>query len=1219
LNLTRYYKSTGDYRPGDLTGLPSANLSNTDYWRHSYDRRLFPISGNSQVSGMLQVPNGGVRVFNTSGNEITRNSGTNGTGGKLQAAGGGWDLTFANGDVEHYNSSGRLTTITTRAGQVTTLSYAGTQLTTVTGPFGHALHFAYNGDGLLATLTLPDNGVIAYGYDSFKRLTSATYPDLTSKQYHYESTSNRFLLTGITDETGTRYATYTYDTAGRVTNETLAGGAESRTYAYGASVGQPTTVTDPLGTATQYGFAAAGGMYRAASYSQPCMDCGRGSTTYDANGNPATHTDFNGHQTVYTYDTTRNLETSRTEANGTPRARTVATTWHSTFRLPTQITEPGRTTAYSYDGGGNVLTQTITDTATSASRTWTMTYDGMGRVLTIDGPRSDVADTTTFSYYTCTAGGQCGQVQTVTDAAGHATTFSSYDENGQPLTIADANGTITTVTYDDRQRVTSRTTDGETTAFEYWPTGLLKKVTLPDSSFVAYEYDAAQRLKKITDTDGNSIVYTLDAAGHRTAEQVFDAAQTLVLGKTRTYDNLGHLASEKGSADQTTSYSYDGDGNLLATIDPMGRITSQAYDELDRLKTLTDAASGLTQLGYDGLDHLLSVIDPRSFTTSYGVNAFGDNTSLTSPDTGASAFTHDTAGNVDVTTDARSESADHAYDALGRVTEIGYGDQTIELHYDAGTNGAGHLTSIEDGSGNTAWTYDAQGRVLTRAQTTDMVTLAVGYGYDALGHLATLTTPSGQVIGYSYTSGRVTALTVNGQTLLAGITYEPFGPTTGWEWGNGATTVRQYDTDGQLTYVGSAGASTYTYFPDGLIKSRDDDFTVSIPITAGSTTFTLASTSNRLQSASGLLTRSYSYDAAGNTLNDATKSFTYDDAGRVATSTSGGVTTTYTYNGLGERIVKTNPSGAVYFAYDEAGHLLGEYDADGELIQETVWFQDMPIATLRPDGVSGIRVYYVHTDHLNTPRRITDASDNTIVWRWDSEPYGATLANEDPDADTTQFTYNLRFPGQYFDDETGLHYNYFRDYEPATGRYAESDPMGLGSGDYSTYAYAGGNPVSRTDSSGLQETAPGYVYPALPYAPGTAENAALGSLLTQAADNFHNNTDYVGSAIGSYLFDLAHDDPMAPSAMAIKPPRVQDPEAAREYRQYKDAYEQPPPPDLDPCELLRWRLNREKALLAARQAWDAKWGPHHTEAIAQSVRAVKNFERKLKDAGCSCP
>ena len=187
----------------------------------------------------------------------------------------------------------------------------------------------------------------------------------------------------------------------------------------------------------------------------------------------------------------------------------------------------------------------------------------------------------------------------------------------------------------------------------------------------------------------------------------------------------------------------------------------------------------------------------------------------------------------------------------------------------------------------------------------------------------------------------------------------------------------------------------------------------------------------------------------------------------MATSTAAGVTTSYLYNGLGERVKKSNTNLTRYFAYDEAGHLLGEYDGAGDLVQETVWLGDIPVATLVPDGQGGIDVYYVHTDHLNTPRRITRPGDNVIVWRWDSDPFGATAANEDPDGDSTAFTYNLRFPGQYFDEETGLRYNYFRDYDAVTGRYVESDPIGL-TGGINTYAYVAGNPLGNYDASGLE-------------------------------------------------------------------------------------------------------------------------------------------------------
>ena len=581
-----------------------------------------------------------------------------------------------------------------------------------------------------------------------------------------------------------------------------------------------------------------------------------------------------------------------------------------------------------------------------------------------------------------------------------------------------------------------------------------------------YAYDAAHRLTGVTDTDGNSITYTLDGAGNRVAEAVRDPSSTLTQSLTRTFNTLGRLEQQVGSAGQTTSYTYDGDGNVRTETDPYGRVTSYGYDELDRLSLITDPMLGLTDLAYDGTDNLLTVTDPRSLTTSYAYNGLGDQVGLTSPDTGASTFTFDASGELATGTDARSTTGTYGYDAARRVTSITYPGETIAFTYDQGTNGAGHLTGLTDSSGTTAWTYDAEGRVLTRTGTSGPVTLTVGYGYNASGQLVSLTTPSGQSIAYSYTSGRLSALTVNGVNLLSGVTYEPFGPTRGWQWGNGTATQRTYDTDGQITQVSSAGTSTYEYYPDGRIKSRADDFTVTLPASPGTTTFSVAAASNHLTGASGALARTYSYDAAGHTLGDGARTFTYDDTGRMATSTAAGVTTSYLYNGLGERVKKSNTGVTRYFAYDEAGHLLGEYDSSGDLVQETVWLGDIPVATLVPDGQGGVDVYYIHTDHLNTPRRITRPGDNIIVWRWDSEPFGATPADEDPDGDSTAFTYNLRFPGQYLDDETGLHYNYFRDYDPVTGRYVESDPIGLHGG-INTYGYASANPITNFDPSGL--------------------------------------------------------------------------------------------------------------------------------------------------------
>jgi RHS repeat-associated protein len=157
-------------------------------------------------------------------------------------------------------------------------------------------------------------------------------------------------------------------------------------------------------------------------------------------------------------------------------------------------------------------------------------------------------------------------------------------------------------------------------------------------------------------------------------------------------------------------------------------------------------------------------------------------------------------------------------------------------------------------------------------------------------------------------------------------------------------------------------------------------------------------------------------------------------------------------------------NGTVLYAYDEAGHLLGEYDPTGTLIEETIWLGDIPVATLRPSGAT-VGIYYVHSDPLNTPREVTRPSDNTAMWTWNSDPFGTDAANPNP-AGAGTFAYNLRFPGQVFDGQAGLHQNMARDYDSAVGRYVESDPLGLKAG-VNTYAYVGSNPASFDDPTGL--------------------------------------------------------------------------------------------------------------------------------------------------------
>lgn len=1128
-------------------------------WTHTYSRSIERID-LSLTSSLARVhrPDGRILTFD------------NMTGGSWKAqkdisarlvrtsSPAGWTYTDDNDTVETYDDTGRLLSIATRAGVVTTLTYdvAGL-LSTVISPRGRQLSFAYDASARIQTLTVPGGGIYQYAYDTAGNLATVTAPDLSVRTYVYNESTNTsgadlpHALTGIVDESSQRFATWKYDASGRAIRSEHAGGADRVDAAYNTD--STITITDALGAVRTHTLITTQAERKLSSVSGiPCRDCGQAASyNYDTSGRLSSWRDGRNTQFQRSYTTDgRNLVAGEWKPNGIPGLTQNTTyTWHASYRLPLTIRLGNRRTSFTHDSSGNILTRTLTDLGVTPNlaRTWTYTYNSFGQVLTADGPRTDVSDVTTYTYYSCTTGYQCGQIESITNALGHVTTYDTYNAHGQPLTITDPNGVVTTLTYDARQRLTSHTVGSEQTTFDYWPTGLLKKATLPDGSFLEYTYDGAHRLTEIEDSEGNRIVYTLDAKGNRTTEQTYDPSSVLTQTRTRVFNTLNQLWKEigaAGTANVTTEFAYDNNNNQTNINAPLSRNTVQIYDELDRLKQVTNPLLGVAKYSYNGLDQLISVTDPRNKVTSYTYNALGDLKQQVSPDTGTTTNTYDSGGNLATSTDARSKTGTYAYDALNRVTSVTYPDQTISYTYDSGTDQKGRLAQVTDASGSTSWSYDTHGRVLSRQQSMG-VTKTLGYAYDSAGRLQTLTLPSGNAITYGYTDGKITSLTLNGSTtILSNVLYQPFGPTRGWTWGNSSLAVREYDTDGKITDIDSAGLKTYSYDDAFRITGIADAANSSLSQSYGydlldrltsatgtglnqgwtydangnrltqtgsaASTYTVSSSSNRLSSVSGALARTYSYDNSGNTTGNGTASFTYNDAGRMVSATKASVTTTYVLNALGQRVKKTASGSSTYFVYDEAGHLVGEYDNSGNLIEETVWFADAPVAALKPNG-GGVDLFHVHTDHLNTPRRISRPSDNVVVWRWDSDPFGATAAVEDPDGDATLFVYNLRFPGQYFDSETGLNYNYKRDYDPTVGRYVQSDPIGLGGG-INTYAYVGGNPILFADPLGLgpdTEDAPpgtGICPPWLaPFTRGTPQYDDLVRSGTEFLDDLHNN------------------------------------------------------------------------------------------------------------------
>jgi RHS repeat-associated protein len=227
-----------------------------------------------------------------------------------------------------------------------------------------------------------------------------------------------------------------------------------------------------------------------------------------------------------------------------------------------------------------------------------------------------------------------------------------------------------------------------------------------------------------------------------------------------------------------------------------------------------------------------------------------------------------------------------------------------------------------------------------------------------------------------------------------------------------------------------------------------------------------------VQDATG--TATISHDAAGNIVGDGSFTYAYSDRGRMASVTTASGTVSYLYNGQGQRAKKSGPTalvqtGASHFVYDEAGQLLGEYDANGNPVYETIYLGSTPVGALKQTGSAttsdiAVTLYNVHADHIDTPRLITK-QDQTVVWRWDAaEAFGATAPDQNPTGQGV-FAYNPRFPGQVFDAESGLFQNWNRDYDARLGRYRQSDPIGLAGG-INTYAYVEGRPTEAIDPSG---------------------------------------------------------------------------------------------------------------------------------------------------------
>jgi RHS repeat-associated protein len=1080
--------------------------------------------------------------------------------------------------VRYFNAAGRLIRIEDRnSAWKIAFAYEDNRLIAATDHTGKQLQLNY-GNNRLLSMQLPDGNIVYYGYDAQRNLQTVQYADGTTKTYHYNEAgysdaNDPHALTGITGEDGKRFATFAYESKGRVRLSqlhTTAGEVEKTTLAYTGDT--QVLVTGHRGETRHYTLAGTSGYRRVVSVA---ASDGTTSSTYTG-ARTFESRDKLQNITRYEYTADGAYQNARYDAYGTPQERKNTTVRDANYRVTSREIQAKSGAAYvakqqqlfTYNSRGQVLTQTTTDPATAISRTATTTYceqadiDAgtcplIGLIKTMDGARTDLVDTTSYTYRqsddaSCAASpSTCpyrkGDLWKVTNALGQISETLKYDGTGRALSVKDPNNVIVDFEYDARGRLTARKlrgtddaveTDDQITRIEYWPTGMVKQVTQPDGAFTAYTYDDAHRLIGISDNEGNSMAYTLNAASERIREDTKDEQGVLLRTLSRTYNTLGQLQAQTDAYNRSTSFTYDANGNADQTTDALSRAADNNVDPLDRLSRTLQDVNGIaaeTKFTYDVLDNLTQVNDPKGLNTNYSYNGFGDLTQQVSPDTGTTLYTYDSAGNRKTQKDARNKTTTYSYDALNRLTSVTYTATALNTTYTydtaqtacaAGeTFTVGRLTRITDQSGSTVYCYDRYGHLVRKVQTTNAKVFTLRYVYAINGQLQKMVYPDGAEADYVYDAqGRVLeigAKTATGtrQVLLNTISYYPFGPAAQWTFGTGTSSrlmkrsLNQNYQPGFVEVTAPGGLSVgYEFDEVGNLKTLRnanqtdpprrrfgyDALSRLVETKDGTTSAVLQAyaydkTGNRTSATTGATTTPYTYPAGSHLLSQVgsstraydfngnttsipgtpTKNFVYGDHNRMTQYKEGTtVKMNYVYNGRGEQVRKYASSTTnVYSLYDEAGHWLGDYNNAAAATQQVIWFGDLPVG-LFVGASTAQKLHYIEADALGTPRVVVDparGAQGTAVWTWDlaGEAFGTTAPNQNPDGDAAQFVFNMRFPGQRFDSASGLSYNYFRDYEAGTGRYSQSDPIGLAGG-ISTYGYVHNRPLDFSDPKGLQ-------------------------------------------------------------------------------------------------------------------------------------------------------
>lgn len=707
-----------------------------------------------------------------------------------------------------------------------------------------------------------------------------------------------------------------------------------------------------------------------------------------------------------------------------------------------------------------------------------ITYHPRGRVLSVTDTVDGVARVTQYGYH------ENGDLRSMTRPNGSTLTYH-YDSARRLIEIRDAQDQKVRMRYD---------TAGNMTAREF-TSQQLRWVLVPDTNCGDDEPDEPLGPSNPWFPEPPSAPAPPDCGGGTLEQQLVD---DVAYSKTFEYDSLNRPTRIIKDPSKSQAITYLRDGQVDEMRDGFNRVTKVEYDVHGASDFTRYRDGGTSTTTYNPTGDIDGIRDAAGRWTYYRRNGFGEVRELQSPATGLTRYEYDNAGNVSKTTDAAGNTLAYRYDSIGRLLDVRTPGNYMPFRtytYDTEEPGYLYRTFTADSYTTTTFIRNDAGELLSESRNNGPNGMRVSYAYTSGGQISRITYPNGVTAYYGYDNlGQVTAISVNGgpltssRTIVQNIDYYPFGPVNYLQFGNGETRTAEYDNNYEIASLSSGSGLQYTYQRDANANitgfgGRTFGYDIMDRLRShsggpdGSFSYTYDRNGNRSSSTrngsthylyydynrgtlygryNGGVSESRGSDSRGNTTyisssGQATRYFDYNSLNRLWRYREGSTTANYYYDAFGQRSRKQVGSVRTEFAYNGSRLM---YEATGSNDRAYIYLGDEIVGVVR-----GNSVWFVHNDHLGRPERISSSSRATL-WRAQNRAWDGSA--------TIDYIggFEVGFPGQYYDVESGLWHNYHRTYDASTGRYLQSDPIGL-EGGLNTYAYAANNPIRLTDPSGL--------------------------------------------------------------------------------------------------------------------------------------------------------